>query len=210
MLLTDLVTPPDTALCSAAEEMARMASDPFLYNHVSRSYVFGALAARATGTQYDPELFYIAAMLHDLGLTETYMAEDRFEVDAADAAATFLAAQNVEQSRIDRVWDAIALHTTFSIPQKKSPEAALVQIGAGLDVGVIPHDHITPEVMEQVLDAYPRLGFKKAMEQALTRIYNAKPMTAMHNFGADVAHRHVPGFHQPHFCDVLHGADFPE
>ena len=44
MLLTDLVTPPDTALCSAAEEMARMASDPFLYNHVSRSYVFGALA----------------------------------------------------------------------------------------------------------------------------------------------------------------------
>ena len=47
MLLTDLVTPPDTALCSAAEEMARMASDPFLYNHVSRSYVFGALAARA-------------------------------------------------------------------------------------------------------------------------------------------------------------------
>ena len=52
-------------------------------------------------------------------------------MDAADAAATFLAAQNVEQSRIDRVWDAIAPHTTFSIPQKKSPEAALVQIGAG-------------------------------------------------------------------------------
>ena len=51
------------------------------------------MAARATGTQYDPELFYIAAMLHDLGLTETYMAKDRFEVDAADAAAN--AARNV-------------------------------------------------------------------------------------------------------------------
>ena len=210
MQLTALAPPPDTALCTAAAEMARIASDPFLFNHVSRSYVFGTLTAQATGMSYDPELFYIAAMLHDLGLTETYMADDRFEVDAADAAARFLAAQNVAQWRIDRVWDAIALHTTFSIPQKKSPEAALVQIGAGLDVGVIPHDRITPEVMEQVLDAYPRLGFKQAMEQALTRVYAAKPMTAMHNFGADVARRHVPHFHQPHFCDVLHGADFPE
>ncbi|MDC0658533.1 HD domain-containing protein [Leisingera sp. SS27] len=187
-----------------------MASEPFLFNHVSRSYAFGALIGQRMDMTYDPELFYIAAMLHDLGLTETYKGDDRFEVDAADAAARFLAAQNVERSRIDRVWDAIALHTTFSIPQKKSPEAALVQIGAGIDVGVIPHDEITPEVMEQVLDAYPRLGFKKAMEQALTRIYAEKPMTAMHNFGADVARRNVPSFRQPHFCDMLHGADFPE
>lgn len=210
MPLSAFLAKPDTALCAAAADMARMASQPFLFNHVSRSHVFGALMAQKMGMRYDPELFYIAAMLHDLGLTDAYKGEDRFEVDAAEAAARFLEAQNVEQSRIDRVWDAIALHTTFSIPQKKSPEAALVQIGAGIDVGVVPRDKITPEVMEQVLDAYPRLGFKKAMEQVLTRIYAEKPMTATHNFGADVARRNVPGFHQPHFCDLLHGADFPE
>ena len=210
MRLSDHITIPDTALCTAATEMARMASQPFLYNHVCRTYAFGVLAARQSGLRYDPELFYVAAMLHDLGLTEAHQGDDRFEVDGAEAAAAFLARQNVEQSRIDRVWDAIALHTTFSIPQKKSPEAALVQIGAGVDVGVLPHDQITPEVMEQLLDAYPRLGFKRAMEDALSRVYTRKPMTALHNFGTDIAQRNVPGFAVPHFCDMLHGADFAE
>ncbi|WP_417472832.1 HD domain-containing protein [Leisingera sp.] len=210
MGLSDHICIPDTALCTAAAEMARMASRPFLYNHVCRTYAFGALAAKQSQMQYDPELFYVAAMLHDLGLTEAYQGDDRFEVDGAEAAAAFLARQKVEQSRIDRVWDAIALHTTFSIPQKKSPEAALVQIGAAMDVGVLPHSQVTPDVMEQVLDAYPRLGFKRAMEDALSRVYARKPMTPLHNFGADIAQRNVPGFAVPHFCDMLHEADFPE
>jgi hypothetical protein len=37
-----------------------------------------------------PELLAVATILHDLGLTDRYTAESRFEVDGANAARSFL------------------------------------------------------------------------------------------------------------------------
>lgn len=85
-------------------------------------------------------------MLHDLGLTERFAnTTHRFEIAGAEAAKLFLSEQGWTDARIDIVWDAIALHSTVRIAQMKRPEIALVQAGAGLDVGVMPLDSIEPE-----------------------------------------------------------------
>ncbi|MEA2280375.1 MAG: hypothetical protein QOK21_982, partial [Solirubrobacteraceae bacterium] len=49
--------------------------------------VIGALQGERMRLSYDPELLYIGAMFHDIGLVEGHRsAHDRFEVDGANAA----------------------------------------------------------------------------------------------------------------------------
>ena len=74
---------PDSALCRATTEYARSVSDPFLFNHVMRSFVFAELCGRPTGRTYDRELLYVACVLHDLGLTSVAPAAERFEIESA-------------------------------------------------------------------------------------------------------------------------------
>jgi hypothetical protein len=57
-------------------------------------------------------------MFHDMGLTDQHnSADERFEVDGANAARDFLHSHGIAQNDIETVWTAIALHTTPGIPQ---------------------------------------------------------------------------------------------
>jgi hypothetical protein len=80
--------------------------------------------------RFDSELFFLGAVLHDLGQTERFMGTQRFEVDGADAAAEFLKDKGVPQESVEVVWDAVALHTSRGIVERKRPEIALVSAGA--------------------------------------------------------------------------------
>ena len=83
---------PDTQLVAEATELVRTASTPLLFHHSRRVYLFGMLQGRRRGLSPDPELLYVGAMFHDLGLTDKYRTKDqRFEVDGADQARKFLA-----------------------------------------------------------------------------------------------------------------------
>ena len=74
-------------------------------------------------------------MFHDIGITQRYHdSQLRFEVDGANAARDFLRSHGLSQGDIEKVWLAIALHTTPGIPEHMHPEIALVQAGAGMDV----------------------------------------------------------------------------
>lgn len=200
---------PDTEICIAAMELAREHSPPFLFNHVMRTYAFGREAGAMQGAQYDHEVFFLGAVLHDLGLVDKFIGADRFEIDGADAAAGFLSRRGYSDKKIAVIWDAIAIHTTPGVPQRKQPEIALVQLGAGIDVGGIPRSLVTPESMEIILAEYPRLGFKKAMLEAMGAVVRRKPMTGMFNLmgeiGREQEHLPVPGF-----CDVIMQGEFDE
>lgn len=201
---------PDSELCRAATDYARRVSDPYLFNHVMRTYAFGVIAGRRRPDPYDAELLYVGAVLHDLGLTDAVPVKERFEVDGADAAKAFLAEQGMDERRIDIVWDAIALHTTYAVPQRKQPEIALVQLGAAIDVGVVPLDLVSPDLVAEVLDAWPRLGFKQAIVAAMVNQFARDPRSAASPVVADIAERHVHGFTRPNICDAIANATFAE
>jgi len=77
---------PDSALAREATELVGAATDDLLFNHSRRAYLWGMLHGRRRGLEPDPELLYVAAMFHDLGLTPKYRRTDqRFELDGADA-----------------------------------------------------------------------------------------------------------------------------
>ena len=200
---------PDSEICIAAMQLARDHSPAFLFNHVMRTYAFGREAAALQGAPYDEEMFFLGAVLHDLGLVEKFIREDRFEIDGADAAADFLSKQGYSDRKIAVIWDAIALHATPGVPQRKQPEIALVQLGAGIDVGAVPRSLVTPESVEIILGEYPRLGFKKAMLAAMGAVIRRKPMTGVVNLMGEIG-RDQERLPIPTFCDVVAGAEFDE
>jgi hypothetical protein len=193
----------------AALDLARDHSPPFLFNHVMRTHAFGREAAALQGAAYDEEMFFLGAVLHDLGLVEAFIREDRFEIDGADAAADFLSRQGYSDRKIAIIWDAIALHTTPGVPQRKQAEIALVQLGAGIDIGAIPRAMLSEEAVEIILAEYPRLGFKKAMLAAMGEVVRRKPMTGainlMGEIGREQEHLPIPGF-----CDIVMHAQFDD
>src|SRR5580700_6685692 len=121
------ISVPDSKLANEITEFIRDTESTLLFNHSSRVYYFGALAGQRRGFKFDAELLYAGAMFHDIGLVPTYSsAADRFEVDGANAARDFLRRHNIPEQEVDRVWTAIALHTTPGIPKYMHPVVALV------------------------------------------------------------------------------------
>jgi HD domain len=196
---------PDSKLCREVTALVRDTETPLLFHHSTRVYLFGALAGRRRGLKFDPELLYVGAMFHDMGLTKAYSsATERFEVDGANAARDFLRRHGITGEVIDVVWDAIALHTTPGIPQHKKPEVALVTAGVELDVLGIGYAELSDEQREQVIAAHPRgRGFKKGIIEAFYDGIRHKPETAFGNVKADVLARMDPTYQRVNFCSVI-------
>ncbi|MEU4190524.1 HD domain-containing protein [Kribbella sp. NPDC026611] len=200
---------PDSTLATAATELVRDVASPLLFHHSRRVFLFGALRGQAL--QYDPELLYVGAMFHDLGLTDRYRRTDqRFEIDGADEARRFLAAHGVTGEPAERVWTAIALHTTPEIPQHMAPEIALVTRGVEVDVLGIGYDVITDAERDAITAAHPRPDFKTQILAAFTDGLRDRPATTFGNVKADVLEHFVPGFHHTDFVDVIKNSPWAE
>lgn len=199
---------PDSRLAQEATELARSASEPYLFHHVMRSYYFGELVGQRLGLSYDRELLYVSVVLHDLGLTERFAGPERFEVDGANAARAFLAERGAPREKTALVWDAIALHTSRGIAEHKEPEVAVTFIGIAVDYGGFDLDKLPKEAVLEVLRAYPRLEMKTKLRHALCGVVERKPHTSIGNFLGDYGRRYVPGFKEINLCDALEGAPF--
>jgi hypothetical protein len=204
------VTVPDSKLAREATELVRDTESPLLFNHSSRVYYFGSLAGRRRGLKFDPELLYMGAMFHDMGLTQEYSTKsDRFEVDGANTARAFLRRHNISQQEIDTVWTAIALHTTPGIPQYMHPVVALLTNGVEMDVLGIAYPEFSDADREAIVAAYPRTEhFKEDIIQAFYDGIKHKPETTFGNVKADVLADKDPTFQRMNFCSVIRGSQW--
>jgi hypothetical protein len=201
------VAVPDSSLARDVTEFIRSVEPDLLYYHSQRVYAFGALQGDRLGLHYDPELLYVGAMFHDIGLVEGHRsAHDRFEVDGANAARDFLADHGITGDTLRIVWDAIALHTTPGIPPHKEPEVALVTAGVELDVLGMGYDDIAAEDREAVLAAYPRVDFKESIIQAFADGMADRPETTFGTMNDDVLAEKLPGFVRANFCEIIRGS----
>jgi hypothetical protein len=204
------ITVPDTVLIHDAIDVSRSASAPFLFNHVMRSWLFGVLLSEGAERAPDPELLAVATILHDLGLTDRYAAENRFEVDGANAARSFLKGRGISTQHMQVVWDAIALHTTQSIALHKEPEVAMTHSGIAVDVLGAGLDRIPQNRQGAILTAFPRLGLKNGLKECLCNIVRRKPATTFDTIVRDFGVRYVEGYTPPNFADVVAHAPFSE
>jgi hypothetical protein len=180
---------PTTTLAKHAHALVDETQEPFLRNHSLRSFLFARAAADRPEDEYDSELVFLICALHDMGLTDEGNTDQRFEVAGADLAARFLEEHGVTDSRLDTVWDAIALHTSPQLHEspvfrsRRPVEIGIAQTGIGIDVsGPDNPDQLPSGFADRVHNSFPRLGGSRALmdtmlEQALANPRKAPPMT---------------------------------
>jgi HD domain len=205
------VTVPDTKLARDATELVRESTTGLVYHHSRRVFWFGSLQGRNRGLSFDPELLYIGAMFHDLGLNEQFRSSGRrFEVDSAGEARRFLQDHGVPEDSIRRVWTAIALHTTPGIPEFMEPEVALVTAGVEYDVLGIGYHDISDDDRAAITALHPRPDFKRRILRAFTDGMVPKPETTFGTVNADVLERFVPGYQRANFVDIIENSEWTE
>jgi hypothetical protein len=189
---------------------ARQYTEPFLFNHVMRSWLFAAAPAEVDRVPHDAEVQAIGTLLHDLGLSYTFNGPLRFEVEGANAARDFASGIGIEGRRAQLIWDSVALNSTPSLALYKEPQVALCSAGTVLDWSGQGAEKLTGDQVGSILAAYPRLQMKRQFTHAVCGIVKSRPNSTYDNFARDFGERFVPGYQAPSTVDYLLNAPFSE
>jgi hypothetical protein len=202
------VVVPDTELVRKALEYAGKVYEPYLFNHVMRSWLFAVSLAKIQTVDHDEEVVAVGTLLHDVTLNTSFRGPRRFEVEGADIARNFALDAGVVGQRAQLIWDSVALNSTPSIGLYKEPEVALCTAGICLDVVGLQYSRISAVEVRAIVDAFPRLGLKRKMTTCFCHMVEHAPETTYDNFLRDFGQRYVPGYAGPSSVDFVMNAPF--
>jgi HD domain len=171
---------PAGPLAEAALTVVRGSESAAVANHSLRSFFFAELLAAHEGCRqdaaYDRDLLFAATVMHDLGVGSLAKGEARFEVEGADLAAAVLREHGVAEPDTDRVWEAIALHTSPGIAERRGLLAYLTREGIGIDFG--RRGEIVSAWAAQIHAAHPRLAMVRSLVEAIVERAARSPAAA--------------------------------
>jgi hypothetical protein len=101
-------------------------------------------------------------------------------VEGADAAAGFLDGHGVPAAARQRIWEAIALHTSPGIAERMGPVTRLTRAGVLTDFGRPPAGvpGVTAAQRGEIEGRHPRLDIERELGDAIVRQAVAKPAKA--------------------------------
>lgn len=175
----DDIVLPDTPVCHAAREVAARYLTPALMNHSIRSYLFAAAHGQANGIAFDAELLYVAAILHDMGLTPEFDSHSvPFEEAGGHLAWAVTAGAGWPQERRARAAEVIVRHMRDEVPVDRDPEGHLLELSTAMDITGRGVDDLPPDVRDEVLRRHPRLELPKEFADCMTEQGTRKPSSA--------------------------------
>ena len=166
--MDEILALPDGPLARAALSLAQRTESPLVADHSIRSFFFARLLASQDGSvgdaAYDENLLFAACIMHDLGLGTSAPGKERFEVEGADLAAGLLRQHGVATADVDRVWEAIALHSSIGIAERRGLLTYLTHQGVFTDAGRFT---VLEDLRQQVFTAYPRPAGGSSIRDAI-------------------------------------------
>ena len=188
----------------------RKTLEPFLFNHAMRSWLFAAKIGHIKAIDCDREVVAVGTILHDIGLTAGVAGSNRFEVNGADAALSFIKERGLSDRRAQLIWDLVALNSTPSIALHKEAEVAVGTMGIALDYGGFGLSRSHRRIWLKFLRIFPRLEMKHRFSETCRHLVAARPETSYDNFLRDFGERFVPGYKTISAVDLLMNAPFEE
>ncbi|MDX8450033.1 hypothetical protein [Mesorhizobium captivum] len=204
------ISVPDTPLVGRAIDYARRESEPYLFNHVVRSWLFAVRIGQLRHIDHDAEVVALGTLLHDITLNERFNGPRRFEVEGADLARAFATQGGLDERRAQLIWDSVALNSTPSIGLYKEAEVALCTAGICLDVVGLQYELIPAAEIATIVQEFPRLDMKRRMTRCFCHIAEVRPETTYDNFVRDFGERYVPGYRASSAVDLVSNAPFEE
>jgi hypothetical protein len=172
---------PTGPLVATSLELVRSTESPPIVDHSIRTFLFARLLAEHEGAvhdaAYDEQLLFAATVMHDLGLGEHARGHARFEVEGADLAAGVLREHGVPDADVERVWEAIALHSSHGLAERRGLLTYLTYRGVFVDAGRIT-DGVAAELRKEVLNAYPMPTERRYLADAIIEHAQKSPAAA--------------------------------
>src|SRR6266850_884990 len=179
--VNDILILPSGPLAEASLALARSSESQPIVDHSIRTFLFARLLADHEGclndAAYDEDLLFAATVMHDLGLGERARGHARFEVEGADLAAAVLREHGVADADVDRVWEAIALHSSHGLAERRGLLTYLTYKGVFIDAGPLA-DAVADGLREEVLNAYPKRTARRYLAEAIIEHANRSPAAA--------------------------------
>jgi hypothetical protein len=148
---------PDSRTARAALEVVTAYCSPALVNHCLRSYVWAASYGVLHGIDFDAELLYVSAMLHDIGLATAFDSRTTpFEEVGGHVAWVFGAGAGWPVERRARAAEVIVRHMGGEVDPAADPEGHLLRTATGLDIAGRGADGWPPEFRAEVVRRLPR------------------------------------------------------
>jgi hypothetical protein len=170
---------PQTPAATAAFSVASRFYTPALLNHCIRSYLWGTGYAAVHGIAFDDELYFVSAMLHDIGLTDPFDSHRiAFEEASGDLAWVFGVAAGWPTDRAARATEIIVLHMRDDVSSAVDPESHLLQVATSWDVGGRRPEEFSADLRAEILARYPRLGFSSEFAVCFEDQASRKPGSA--------------------------------
>jgi hypothetical protein len=175
MTLDDLVV-PDTAASAAALEVASAYQSPALLNHSLRAYVWAAAHGMTRGISFDPELLYVAALFHDLGLVPAFDSYAvSFEEAGGHVARVFAAGAGWPAERREYLAEVIIRHMWSRVDVSVDPEGYLLARATETEIIGTNMNDFPPDFRAQVLERHPRLDITENFRACFEAQAKRKP-----------------------------------
>ncbi|GAA0464947.1 HD domain-containing protein [Parasphingorhabdus litoris] len=182
--LDDIII-PDSSIALQTDELVRDMSSSPLHSHCVRTYIWGYLLGKQAELKFDPEIFYIASILHDLGLVEPHVQKSScacFAVTGAQKAEEFLLSASWDTDKISKVFEAISLHLNLDVRAVDHfPEAEMLANGAHLDVVGSHYRRLSKQTVDAVIRRFPRDGFLADIKGHIETPHHARTRATMLN-----------------------------
>ncbi|TRX96524.1 hypothetical protein FHL15_002796 [Xylaria flabelliformis] len=179
---------------------------PYLYNHVVRTWLLGAAALNNNATlkaEVDLELHAVGSLLHDLGWdqrdnTPYNTHKYRFEVESGSAAVNFVKAhpdgKNWDANRLERLYDGISLQTLIGVPDFKNIDTQWIVKSIGFEFPQ-PRSPLIPEQFyDSVQGNFTNSTLFRGTNDTFTRFCVKDPSTTYNTFLAVFGDEYVPGY----------------
>lgn len=175
----DAIRIPDSAAARSAGTLVASSSEPWMVNHCTRTYLWGAMLAQSHRIKFDEELLYVATSLHDIGLTERHGCSADcaacFAVEGARVAEQFSDRLGWPHERRDRLSEAISLHLNVRVGLAQGHEAHLLHAGASVDIIGARLRELHVDSARDVLARHPRLDFNTEMASKMNNEARDRP-----------------------------------
>ncbi|OLF10537.1 cyanamide hydratase [Actinophytocola xinjiangensis] len=153
---------PRTPACAGAREVAEKYCSVALLNHCLRSYLWAAAHGSREGVPYDPELLYVGALLHDIGLVTEFDSHALgFDDVSGHVAYVFSAGAGWPEARRAQLVDVVLSHTWDVVDVDVHPEGFLLERSTSMDISGRYMDDFSAGFKAGVLDLLPRAGIAK-------------------------------------------------
>lgn len=171
---------PHGPLFEATKEYTDSLYSPVMLGHCLRAWWFGTLFAEIDGIEFDPEVLWLAALLHDITLTEKgRLAYDAptgcFAAYGAELGHAFLIKNDAPSEVADQVAEAIGYHANPRVPNEASAEAQLLSSALSLDLAGLRAVDIGKHLARQVITAHPRDAMRSTFITAMRHEAHVRP-----------------------------------